>query len=129
MIYIDTSVVLSLVFSERVQPHPSFWRQRFIASGLLEYEVFNRVNAREVTDHQMSQVRQIIDQITTLDMSPEILVRALQPFPIAVRTLDALHLATMVYLRSRGQEIHLASYDRRFVEAAKALGFAEADGL
>ncbi len=46
----------------------------------------------------------------------------MEPFPIAVRTLDALHLATMDFLRGRSEAIELASYDNRLLAAAAALG-------
>ena len=59
-----------------------------------------------------------------LPLTPAILGRALAPFPTAVRTLDALHLATMHYLRARGQTFRLATYDRRLAAAATALGFS-----
>ncbi len=39
----------------------------------------------------------------------------------ASRALDALHLATMAFLRSHGQPIELASYDARLLAAARAL--------
>jgi hypothetical protein len=39
-----------------------------------------------------------------------------------VRTFDALHLASLEYLRSRGQNVALASYDERMIVAAKAMG-------
>ena len=45
-----------------------------------------------------------------------------QPFPIPVRTLDALHLASIEFLRDRRQSIELASYDDRLLAAARALG-------
>jgi hypothetical protein len=46
----------------------------------------------------------------------------LQPFPISVRTLDALHLATMDFLRVGGEPVELASYDSRLIAAARAIG-------
>lgn len=49
------------------------------------------------------------------------LVRALEPFPTSVRTRDALHLASIAFLRGLGQRPVLASYDRRLAEAASAL--------
>lgn len=55
------------------------------------------------------------------EMNPSVLSRALEPFPMAIRTLDALHLATMNYFRSKGDELTLASYDHRLNEAARAL--------
>jgi hypothetical protein len=50
------------------------------------------------------------------------LARALEPFPGTVRTLDALHLASVEFLRNRGQSVELATYDKRLMEAAQALG-------
>jgi len=52
------------------------------------------------------------------------LARALQPFPVVVRTPDGLHLATIEFLRAGGQDIELASYDRRLIAGARALGIA-----
>jgi hypothetical protein len=51
-----------------------------------------------------------------------VLERALEPFPIPVRTLDALHLGSITFLLRRDQTIELASYDDRLVAAAQALG-------
>jgi hypothetical protein len=53
-----------------------------------------------------------------------VLARALEPFPTPVRTLDALHLAAMDFLRSNGQTLQLASYDRRLLTAARGMRFA-----
>ena len=41
-----------------------------------------------------------------------------------MRTLDALHLATMSFLADQDVDVLLASYDRRLAAAAQALGFA-----
>jgi hypothetical protein len=45
----------------------------------------------------------------------------LEPWPITIRTLDALHLATVEYLRSQGGSIELASYDTRLIAAARTV--------
>lgn len=50
-----------------------------------------------------------------------VLARALEPFPVPVRTLDALHLASLAFLRSQGVSIELASYDERMLEAARKM--------
>ena len=55
-------------------------------------------------------------------MSRPVLARALEPWPVPLRTLDALHLATLVFLRDGGEPIELASYDHRLLAAARALG-------
>jgi hypothetical protein len=48
----------------------------------------------------------------------------LQPFPVPVRTLDSLHLATIEFIRGEGEPVELASYDNRLLVAARALGIA-----
>ncbi|MGH6981403.1 MAG: hypothetical protein ACREFC_09375 [Stellaceae bacterium] len=56
------------------------------------------------------------------DLTADALSRALEPFPVHVGTLDALHLATVVFLRRADDELVLASYDNRLNDAATALG-------
>jgi len=71
--------------------------------------------------------RQFLDRVSLYDMTGKILARALEPFPIAVRTLDSLHLATMDFLRARGLTLSLATYDKRLAAAAIAIGFSLAE--
>ncbi len=66
--------------------------------------------------------RALIGRIALIELSPPVLARALEPFPSTVRTLDALHLASVEFLRNRGQAVELATYDKRLMEAAQALG-------
>ncbi len=60
--------------------------------------------------------------VALLELAAPVLARALEPFPMPVRTLDALHLASLESLRSHGQPIRLASYDERLLSAARRLG-------
>ena len=60
-------------------------------------------------------------RIAVVEMQPLVLQRALEPFPAPVRTLDALHLASVEFLRAHGQSVVLASYDERMTTAARAL--------
>ena len=124
MIYLDTSVVLSRLFAEPKSPTDAFWLQEFASSRLLEYEVLNRLHARAADTLLLQDARALLDSIELFDLAPDVLVRALQPFPVPVRTLDGLHLATMDFLRANGQAIEVATYDARLAQAAVALGFA-----
>ena len=56
-----------------------------------------------------------------MELTPLVLARALEPFPTPVRTLDALHLATMDFLLNQGQAFELASYDARLLASARAM--------
>lgn len=65
-------------------------------------------------------------RIGFLELARPVLARALEPFPSPVRTLDALHLASMLFLRELGQKVQLASYDERLVSLAGKLGIEPA---
>jgi len=121
VIYLDSSVALAQLFAEDRLPPEDLWQEPLTASRLLQYEVWNRVNARRLAATHADAVRELLDGVAFVELSPPILARALQPFPVPVRTLDALHLATLDFLYGRGQSIKLASYDARLVAAARSL--------
>ena len=127
MIYLDTSVVLARLFAEDRSPPDTFWSQTLVASRLLEFEVFNRVHARGAGASHAGDARQLVDRANLLELSAQVLGRALLPFSRPVRTLDALHLATMDFLRAQGLVLTLATYDQRLAAAAAGEGFALAD--
>ena len=122
MIYLDSSIVLARLFAEDRSPPDSAFLSSPVSSRLLEYEVWNRIHAHGLTRSHGQQARDLIDRVTQFDLTPTVLARALEPFPAPVRTLDALHLATIEYLRSQGHSVDLASYDNRLIAGAHALG-------
>jgi len=63
-----------------------------------------------------------LDVVSLVELTPIVLSRALEPFPVAVRPLDALHLATIEFLREQGRPVELASYDQRLLAVGAALG-------
>lgn len=123
MIYLDTSVALAQLLVEDRSPPTSLWGESLVSSKLLEYEIWNRVNAKNIRELSGAAVRDLLERMYLLELTPAVLERALEPFPIQVRTLDALHLASMTYLRDQRQHVSLASYDNRLLKAAQALDF------
>jgi predicted nucleic acid-binding protein len=126
VIYLDSSVALAHLLAEDRRPAAGFWRERLISSRLLQYEVWNRVHARGLTRLSSAATRALLSGIELVELAPAVLTRALAPFPIPVRTLDGLHLASMEFLRSGGQAFELGSYDERLLAAAQALGIERA---
>jgi hypothetical protein len=123
VIYLDSSVVLAELFGEDVHPPDNFWRRGgFIASRLIEYEVWNRVHARGAGTSHGDDAKTLMSGVALVEMSAAVLARATRPFPVAIRTLDALHLATIEFLRSNGQSLELATYDGRLSRAAASIG-------
>ncbi len=122
MIYIDTSVAIAHLLAEDRRPPASLWHETLVASRLLEYEIWTRLHARDLADSHGEAARGLIARVALLELSPTVLARALEAYPVPVRTLDALHLASLEFLRSRGLSIELASYDDRMLTVARAMG-------
>jgi predicted nucleic acid-binding protein len=121
VIYLDSSAALAHLLAEDRSPAEDIWREILISSRLLEYEVWNRIHARGLARSHGEATRNVIGRLVFIELEPVVLARALEPFPIPVRTLDALHLASIEFMRSRHQTIELLSYDERLTAAAQAL--------
>ena len=67
-------------------------------------------------------VRALLGRVALLELAAPVLARALEPCPMSVRTLDAVHLASLEFVRSHGQTVRLTSYDERLLSAARRLG-------
>lgn len=126
MIYLDTSVALAHLLCEDRRPPEAMWEQTLVSSRLLEYEVWTRVNAKGLANSHGPAARELVGRLALLELAPPVIGRALEPFRVPVRTLDALHLASLDFLRSRGHRVELASYDDRMLAAALDLGIPTA---
>lgn len=122
MIYLDTSVALAALLSEDRRPPDDLWRQPLIASRLLEYELWVRLHARALGTSHADAAKHLLAHVALIELADPILQRARESFPVAVRTLDALHLASIEFLRAQGGSIVIATYDTRLGAAADALG-------
>ena len=122
MIYLDTSVLLAQLLAEDRHPPESLWAEPLIASRLLEYETWCRLNAAGYAASHGDTARQLLSRTSLIELSPSVLQRALEPFPRPVRTLDALHLASIHFLTEQRLRARLATYDQRLAETAHAMG-------
>ncbi len=122
MIYLDTSVALAALFAEDRRPPEAVWREPLVSSRLLEYELWTRVNARGAGRSHGDAVRDVLSRVSLVELAPTVLARALEPFPAPVRTLDALHLSTVLFLTGHRQPLSLATYDARMRACASAMG-------
>lgn len=122
MIYLDTSVALAHILSEDRVPPVAIWQETLVASRLLEYELWTRIHGLKLSASHEKPVRELLQRVSFVELAPAVLARALDPFPTPVRTLDALHLASAVFLQRMGQTIELATYDDRQIRAARRLG-------
>lgn len=124
MIYLDTSVALAHLLAEDRHPPLGLWGEVLVSSRLIEYEVWARLHTRGLADSHGDAARDLLSRLAMIELSPTVLARAREPFPCAVRTLDALHLASADFLRSQKQTVEIASYDERLSACAGRMGFA-----
>ena len=122
LVYLDTSVALAHLLAEDRRPPDALWERPLVSSRLLEYELWVRLNAMHLGASHGEAARDLLERVAFVELQLPVLARALDPFPLTVRTLDALHLATVEFLRTRGQPIEIASYDERLNDAARRLG-------
>ena len=129
--YLDSSVVLRVVLGQPGSLRE--WRaiEIGVASALLEVECVRTLDrlrllegiAEDEIARRRETVYRIVEALTLIEPTRPVLARAAQPLPVVLGTLDALHLASMEFLRSRNQNLTLASYDDRMITAAQAIGF------
>lgn len=122
MIYLDSLVAFAHLLVEDRVPPAALWAEPLVSSRLLEYELWTRIHARRLGSSHGDMVRALLGRVALLELAAPVLARALEPFPTPVRTPDALHLASLEFLRSHGQTVRLASYDERLLSAARRLG-------
>jgi uncharacterized protein len=122
LVYIDASAFVKLVVPEpetgaivaALTPET-----RMVASEILEVEALRaarRANGREGVDTARAQ----LDGVRLLPLTGQIRQRACDLEPDALRTLDAIHIATALDLGERLDCMYV--YDARMSSAAKAVG-------
>ncbi len=81
------------------------------------------LQARRLGHSHRDLAREALGRLAVIELSPIVLERAVEPFPIPVRALDAQHPATLSFLATQRQRPALATYDVRMADAATRLGF------
>jgi predicted nucleic acid-binding protein len=119
VIYLDTSAFVKLIWSERETPAlQAFLRERpdatLVASALLVVET-RRAVLREAPD-QLARTDLMLTRVGQVGVTRSVLEAASRLPDPALRSLDAIHLATALQL-DRDLEA-LVTYDSRLASAA-----------
>ena len=121
LVYLDTSVGLAHLLNADVVPPERIWEESLVSSRLLEYESWRRLHALSFAESHGDSLLALLSGVAMLELAAPIVRRAQGGFPLLLRTLDALHLASLLFLEEQGQRVRLATYDRRMREAADAM--------
>ena len=134
-VYLDSSFVIRQLLG--VRPKCPFWGtwEKAYASTMMRTECFRAANLLrlngKIDDDQRARlgawIEKVVSSVTQVPVTDAILRRAAETFPVAVGTLQGLHLATLLELQTvHGITCSLATDDKQLLQAAMALGFAEA---
>ena len=110
------------------------WRsiERGIASALAEVECLRIVDRLRLGEgvgeteivRRREAVYRILDAVTVVEVTHPILARASQGLPVALGTLDAIHLATALLWREQSAAaLVMATHDAALGLAARSVGF------
>jgi len=120
LLYLDSSAIVKLVAepeSPALRRALAAWPER-VSSVVARIEV-HRV-ARRMGGPPPVRVREVLRRIALVELDEPVVQAAATLDPPALRTLDAIHLATA---RSLGDDLGaICTYDARMAEAAAALG-------
>ena len=131
-LYLDTSVVLRALIGDG-DPLPEWGRwERAYSSELMGVEARRAIDRlrleRALDDEGLADAHQALAAteraIGQIRLSSLVLRRAGEPMRTAVKTLDAIHLASALLLAERMEtDLVFGTHDRSQATAARALGF------
>ena len=130
-LYVDSSVLLRVVLHERGRLREWGRSRRWISSQLIRTECLRTIDRARVqfslSDEDVATRRAaVLEHLRAFDLivlDAAVLERAADPFPTALGTLDALHLASALVARTIEPALVFATHDRELAIAARASGF------
>jgi hypothetical protein len=79
-----------------------------------------------MADRELSRRRasalSVLSGFELVRLNRAVLYRAAEPFPVRIRTLDAIHVASALLVRGRYRAIRFATHDVDLATAARAEG-------
>ncbi len=130
--YIDTSALLRIVLREPGALDDLRSCDALVSSELIAVESARtidrlRLQGALTTTESAARLRAINEWLEAIDLvllRPPVLSRASEPMPMALGTLDAMHLATALIWRDRiGPLPTMATHDTALGLAARVFGF------
>jgi predicted nucleic acid-binding protein len=130
--YVDASAVLRVLFAEPGLTVPLTASDRVVSSQLVEVEAFRAVDRERLLGHlddaqTAVKRKELVELVAMLDLAvvdDAVIAGAKNPFAVAVRALDALHVATAEVLvgEAPGDPLEFWTHDERQAIAARSRG-------
>ena len=131
-LYVDSSVLLRLVLGEAGRLRQWKAVKKAVSSEIIRLECLRTLDRARLRlgrpDEEVAQkrveVRRRLEAFDLVRLDDVVLERAADPFPTLVGSLDAIHLASAILVRTRIPDIVFATHDQQLEMAARACGFA-----
>jgi hypothetical protein len=130
-VYVDSSVLLRIVLGEpdRLRIWPTITNA--VSSELIRLECLRTIDRARIRlgleDARIAKCRadvlEAVDTFTLVALDTVVLERASEPFPTALGSLDAIHLASALMARDTFTDLAFATHDDELGMAAQATGF------
>lgn len=130
-VYVDSSVLLRIVLGEpdRLRIWPTITNA--VSSELIRLECLRTIDRARIQlgleDRRIAKYRadvlEAVDAFSLVALDSIVLERASEPFPTALGSLDAIHLASALLIRDDLDGLAFATHDDELGTAARATGF------
>ncbi|MFT3913878.1 MAG: PIN domain-containing protein [Anaeromyxobacteraceae bacterium] len=130
--YLDTSVLVRRLLGERDPLQEWDEIELAVTSALTETELLRtldrlRFAAPSLDFRAIARRREeayrLFEELEVVELTRSVLMRASQPLPVALGTLDAIHLVSAQAWWEVNEPLHFATHDHALAAAARASGF------
>jgi predicted nucleic acid-binding protein len=133
-LYLDSSVILRVVLGERGRLSEWSRATEVVTSEITRVECLRALDRLRLDgglpDRELSRRRSttlvVLSGIEAVRVNRAVLARAAEPFPVRLRTLDALHVASALLVRVRFPALRFATHDVDLASAVAAEGLPTA---
>jgi len=129
-VYFDSSVVLRVVLGERGRLKEWSRTSEAVTSEITRVECLRALDRLRLeggmVDRELARRRamalSVLSGFEQVRLNRAVLERAADPFPVKIRSLDALHVASALLVRTRFPALRFATHDVDLGAAAAAEG-------
>ncbi len=130
--YIDSSVILRIILGEKNAIKLPDHLDAFVASEILKIECFRTLDRMKrvlsIADDDIAEryaaLHGAIRSLRIIKLTDDISQKACESFPIVLKTLDAIHLASaLLWQQQEEADVLFLTHDEQLAKAALAMGF------
>jgi uncharacterized protein len=118
--YVDTSALVKLVLEEPDSPAMHRWHAETERMAISRLGVIETARAAQRQPHDSDHLERVLASVVPVELDAAIARAAASIPPAALRTLEAIHLATAMALLPELDAF--VTYDDPLAEAARAIG-------